>query len=176
MRPAKKVASVLDKIFNGSLIVTFTFSGVLIIFMMLVMTGHVLGRYFFTYPIPWAVEFSEYFLAIIVLMGAAWVLKEEAHVCIDIFVNVLARRPRSIVNSVTTWITAATLLFLTYWGALVTYQHAVTGQVLWKTVLTPIWILDIFMPIATFLLFIQSVKRALGYWRAATKTTSEERK
>ena len=176
MKPVKKVISVLDNIFDGSLTVTSCLSGVLIAFMMLVMVANIVGRRFFLYPIPWSVEFSEYFMVMIIFMGAAWVLKGEGHITIDVVTRLLEHRTRCRVDAATSWIMAAILLVLTYWGGLVTYKDIVSGYVLWKTALTPVWILDIFIPIACFLLFIQSVKRARGFWQLARKTSSEDSK
>jgi len=109
-------------------------------------------------------------------MGAAWVLKDEGHIIIDVVTRLLKPHTRSLVDTVTSGIMAAILLIITCWGGLITYKDFVSGYVMWKTVLTPVWILDIFIPIACFLLFIQSVKRARGFWQLARKTSSEDSK
>ena len=176
MKSVRKAISVLDNIFDGSLTVTSGLSGVLIAFMMLVMVVHIIGRRFFLYPIPWSVEFSEYFMVMIIFMGAAWVLKGEGHIIIDVVTRLLEHHTRCRVDAVTSCIMAAILLIITCWGGLVTYKDFVSGYVMWKTALTPVWILDIFIPIGCFLLFIQSVKRARGYWQLAKKTSSKDDK
>ena len=176
MKSVRKAVSVLDNIFDVSLTVTSSLSGVLIAFMTLVMVAHIIGRRFFLRPIPWSVEFSEYFMVMIIFMGAAWVLKGEGHIIIDVVTRLLEHRTRCRVDAATSCIMAAILLIITYWGGLVTYKDFVSGYVMWKTVLTPVWILDIFIPIGCFLLFIQSVKRACGYWQSARKTSSEGEK
>ena len=169
-----RVPRLLDKIFVGILRLGAGLSGLLLGFMLLVMVAHVIGRYFFLCPIPWAVEFSEYFLVMIIFLSAPWILKAEGHVAIDVLTIRLARRPRALLDSVTSWIMTAVFLSLTYWGSLLTYKDFARGYVLWKTVLTPVWILDIFVPISCFLLAIQSSTRALRFWRLAKKTTSED--
>jgi len=174
VKSVRKAVSVLDNIFDGSLTFTSGLSGVLTAFMMLIMVGNILGRRFFLFPIPWSVEFSEYFMVMIIFMGAAWVLKGEGHIIIDVVTRLLEHRTRCRVDSVTSWIMAAILLIITCWGGLATYKDFVSGYVMWKTVLTPVWILDIFIPVGCFLLFIQSVKRARRYWQLARKTSSED--
>jgi len=176
VKSVRKAISVLDNIFDRSLTVTSSLSGVLIAFMTLVMVAHIIGRRFFLYPIPWSVEFCEYFMVMIIFMGAAWVLKDEGHIIIDVVTRLLKHRYRCRVDSVTSWITAAIVLIITYWGVLVTYKDFTSGYVMWKTALTPVWILDIFIPIGCFLLLIQSVKRARWFWRLAKRTSSEGEK
>jgi C4-dicarboxylate transporter, DctQ subunit len=174
-RLAQEKPKLFDRILDRALNVTFIISASIFGFMMLLMVVHVMGRYLIAWPVPWAVEFSEYLLAIAIFLCAAWVLKEEAHVMIDVLVNYMRPERRNKVNAVTSWIIAAFLLFLTYWGSVVTAGHIMNGQVIWKTVLTPIWILDIFVPISTFLIFFQCLRRGRKFWLLSKNTGSPER-
>lgn len=174
MKPLKRLISVLNNIFNGSLLFTNGLSAFLLFFMVFVMVAHVTGRYFFTYPIPWAIEFSEYFLAIIVLMAAPMLLKEEGHVVIDVVTTRLKPRHKAVVTTFNYCIMSLMFLLITGWGIQVTYQHFLSGQTAWKTYLTPLWILDLFVPLACLLLLIQSVIGARKYWKLAQKASSED--
>lgn len=175
MKPLKRLISVLNGVFNGSVLFTNGLSAFLLFFMVFVMVTHVTGRYFFTYPIPWAIEFSEYFLAIIVLMAAPMVLKEEGHVVIDVVTSRLSSRHKAVVTTFNYCIMSLMFLLITGWGIQVTYQHFLSGQTVWKTYLTPLWILDLFVPLACLLLLIQSVIYAHKYWKLARQASSEDK-
>ncbi len=175
MKPLQKVISVLNTIFNGSLLFTNGLSAFLLFFMVFVMVAHVIGRYFFTAPIPWAIEFSEYFLAIIVFMAAPMVLKEEGHVVIDVFTSRLKSRHKAVVTTFNYCIMSLMFLLITGWGIQVAYKHFLSGQTVWKTYQTPLWILGIFVPLACLLLLIQSVIYARRYWKIARQASSEDK-
>ena len=56
---------------------------VFVIPLMLITTGDVIGRGFFNKPIAGTFELSEYMLAIIILLGAAYTQQVKGHVAVD---------------------------------------------------------------------------------------------
>ena len=68
----------------------------LLIPLMLLTTGDVIGRGFFDKPIPGTVELSEYILATLILLGAAYTQQVRGHVGVSFFTSRLPRRRETI--------------------------------------------------------------------------------
>jgi len=165
MKLVRKIISTLDSIYHHCINSGATSAGVIIVFIMLVMSAHVLMRYFFLMPIKWAVEITEYTMIWITFLGAAWVLKENGHIRIDIILNQLKPRALALLNTVTSSIVAAICLFLTVYSSIVTYESFVRGAARTYLYATPLWILLICIPIGSFFLFIQATKMARGHFQ-----------
>jgi TRAP-type C4-dicarboxylate transport system permease small subunit len=164
---------ILANIYKGCITWLARLSAVFLISIMVLVTIHVIGRYFFKSPIAFTVEYSEYIMAIIVFLTAPWVFVQDGHIRIDILPSRLNARNRALLESVTSWILVFLFFLLTCLGAFVTYDHLVKAQMVWKTVVIPLWILDIFIPIMCFLLFIGAIGRAQAYWRLIRKGERE---
>ena len=65
----------------------------LLIMALLIVSG-VIARYLFNYGIPFAIEYSEYMILIVILWGAAIVMKEGGHINVDILISRLKVRPQ----------------------------------------------------------------------------------
>ena len=136
---------------------------------MVLVTVHVIGRYFFNRPVPFTVEYSEWIMAITVFLTAPWVFAQDGHIKIDILLMRLNPKKAALLDYATSWILIFLFLLLTCLGIAVTYRHLVRGETVWKTVVMPLWILDIFIPIMCFLLFIGAIGRARASWRLIRK-------
>jgi TRAP-type C4-dicarboxylate transport system permease small subunit len=148
-------------------------SAALLISIMLLVTFHVIGRYFLTRPIPFTVEYSEYVMAIIVFLTAPLVFDQGGHIMVDIFPSRLNAKNRALFEYFISWLLVFLFLLLTYWSALLTYKHWIRGQMVWKTVVIPLWILDIFIVIMGVLLLIGAVKKVQANWRLVRKKDKE---
>jgi len=174
MKQVRKTISILDNIYHWCISSGAALAGVLIVFIMLVMSAHILMRKFLLMPIGWAIEVTEYLMIWITFLGAAWVLKEEGHVKIDVLLSRLKPRGQALLNVATSTIMAAICLFLTVYGGVVTYDSVIRGAARVYHYTVPLWILLIIIPISGFFLFIQSVKRARGHWQLTRKDSGHE--
>ena len=66
-------------------------------------------RYMFSFSKNWILELEWHFFAIIFLLGAAYTLKYDKHVRVDVFYQKMSQRQQAIVNLV------GTLIFLFPW-------------------------------------------------------------
>jgi TRAP-type C4-dicarboxylate transport system permease small subunit len=160
---------ILDNIYKGCITWLARLSAVLLLSIMFLVTIHVIGRYVFKKPIPFTVEYSEYMMAIVVFLTTPLVFARDGHIRIDILLTRLNARNRALFEYFISWILVFLFLLLTCCGALLTYDHLVRGQMIWKTVVIPLWILDVFIPIMCFLLFIGAIGRTQAYWRLIRK-------
>lgn len=156
----------LSKSFDSLLTGTAYLSGFLIIFMMLSISYEVVMRYFFNAPTSWVIDFSGYTQQAIVLLGAAWVLRNGGHTRIDIILERFQGRRQSVINLFTSclgFIASATFFWKgleATWGA---YQR---GDFLYRDIEVPSALLLGFFPVAFLLLCIQFLREMYNHFRS----------
>jgi len=74
----------------------------LLIPLMLLTTGDIIGRKFFSKTIPGTFELSEYILAVFILLGAAYTQQVKGHVGVDFVTSKLPPRARTLCEIITT--------------------------------------------------------------------------
>lgn len=75
------------------------FSAAFIIFLMLIVTADVCGRYFFNNPIIGASELARYSVIAIVFPAMAWTALSGRHIRVDFIMNRFPRRVQAITNA-----------------------------------------------------------------------------
>lgn len=155
-----KAIFVLGRIYDRLITSLANVSGAIYVFLAVAITCHIVGRRFFAFPIPGLVEVSEYLLSISIFLAAAWILKEDGHIKIDIVLRRLKPRSRALTNVITSSILALAFLIFTGFGASVTWDAFITGYFFLQQYKTPVWILMIFVPLACFLLAIGFARNA----------------
>ncbi len=93
-----------------------TISMFVLIPMMLLTTGDILGRVFWSRPVPGAVEISSYMLAVFILSGLAYTQQVKGNVQVEVLVNRLPRRICSLIQSFTTLLSLLIIVLLTWQG------------------------------------------------------------
>jgi TRAP-type C4-dicarboxylate transport system permease small subunit len=86
----------------------------LIIPLMLLTTGDIIGRKFFSKTIPGTFEISEYILATFILLGAAYTQQVKGHVGVDFLTSRLSPRVR-IGCEIITWILSLFIIAIVIW-------------------------------------------------------------
>lgn len=150
------------------------FAGALVIFIMLSISGEVISRHVLNHPIVWTVQFSEYSLLYIAFLGAPWLLKKEGHPTLDILVNLLNPRARALVNGTMSIVGAVICLFVACFSALTTLRLFQTGASDPAIIEIPKGPLVIIIPIGSFLLSIQFLRRFAVHLRSWKTPANEE--
>jgi TRAP-type C4-dicarboxylate transport system permease small subunit len=119
----RRIKSIFDGAANG---LAF-FGALLILFIMVTVTIDVVMRYFLNRPIFWVAEVAEYALLFIAFTGTAWVLKHDMHVKIDILTGVLNEDKARALEIVVCILGIFICAVLTYFGALVAWDHHARG-------------------------------------------------
>ena len=159
-----KVKSIFDR--TNSLLAIL--ASVLLAFIALSLCYDITMRYLLGRTLPWLFEVSEYSLLWITFLGAAWLLRREGHVKMDLILNRLKPRTQAIVNIITSIVSALVCLLITWYSAKVTWHFFQTGSFLLSYLEAPKWPIMIIIPVGSFLLFIQFLRRTYGYlvrWR-----------
>ncbi len=140
-------------------------AAVLLIFITLSITTGVVTRYLLNAPIIWILEISEYSLLFITFLGAAWVLRREQHVKMDMVLNRLGPRSQALLNSITSMLSAFVCLVVVWYSIQATWNYFELGYYTPTILRVPQGPIVIIIPIGTFMLSIQFLRRTYGYWR-----------
>lgn len=161
MKLLTKSGAVFERILNllGAL------AGVLVAFLMITVSVDVFMRYFLNRPISWTIEITQYAMVFILFLGAAWLLKQDGHVVMDVLINRLSQRSRNLTNGVTSVMAAIVCLIVTWYGVKVNWDYIQTDYIYSATLEIPAFLLQAIVPLGVFLLFIQFMRRAYGYLR-----------
>jgi len=102
----------------------------LILPLMLLTTGDVIGRGFFRKPIPGAFELSEYLLAVLILLGAAYTQQVKGHVGVDFITSRLSPRLRKICQIITTLLSLFIIAIVVWQGFLQGMSERTVSEIL----------------------------------------------
>lgn len=162
MNRLAKCGSIFDRIITWCAYLT----GAIIVFVMLAVTIDITLRKAFNSPIDWVDEVSGYLLVCVAFLGAAWLLKKEGHVSVDVVVERLSPRARAFLAAMTSFLIAAVCLCVTYFGVITTWDVYKRGVYTVSVLEWPLAPLVVVIPFGSFLLFIQALRRAYGYLTA----------
>ncbi len=158
-----KLITRATSIFDRTIGLLSLFAGILIIYMMLSVTAEVATRYFLGGMMGWVIEVSEYSLLFITFLATAWVLKREGHVRMDLVLRQLNPRAQTLLNIVTSIIGAVICLIIFWYGVQVTWNSYQIGYTMAKPLRPPQFLILFIIPVGSFLLFIQFLRRTYGY-------------
>ncbi|MBW2609472.1 MAG: TRAP transporter small permease [Deltaproteobacteria bacterium] len=158
-----KLIHKISDIFDGVLSLFGTLAVILITFDMLIVSALVVMRYILKRAPTWVIEFTEYSLLYITFLGAAWLLKGEGHVKMDLVISSLRPRTQAILNTITSVACAVVCLIVVWFGVKVTWNHFQTNYLLPTILRPPSYLIVCIIPIGCFMLFIQFLRRAYRY-------------
>ena len=172
MKQPNKVTNIFDRT-NNTL---FLLAGVLIIFVMLAVGAEVTMRFFFDRGTIWVQEISQYSLLFITFLGAAWVLKIERHVKIDLLLNRLNPKVQALLNMITSTLCTIACSIITWYGVRVAWDYFQAGYYFSTPLETPQFIVLGIIPIGSFLLVIQFLRRTYGFLEGWKTPPAEKQK
>ena len=160
-----KVKKRLSSIYGKTVIYLAYIACVLLALIILAETAEIIIRKLGNTSLPWVIEFSEHALVFIAFLAGAWVLKEEAHIKVDIILNRLSPGVRALTNVINSMLGAILCLFLSYRSGLMVWDLWKRQVLTAKTVEIPMWPLFAVFCIGSFLLSIQFFIRAQSYFK-----------
>lgn len=153
----------LDRIMTAAAVL----AGALIVLVMLMVCAKVFSRYFFGVGIVGVDQISGTLLVYVTFLAAAWVLRREQHVTIDILLSSVGDGPRRWMNIVASLLGAAVCFLLMVYGTLEVWQSWQRGvRVAAELEIYRAYNLAV-IPLGSFLLFIQLLRRAGLHLRGA---------
>jgi TRAP-type C4-dicarboxylate transport system permease small subunit len=155
-------------IFNTSIDSFAVLASAMLVFLWALIVVEVITRAL-DYSILWAIDFVEFGLVVVCFLGAAWVLKKEGHVRIDIVASRVKPRTRALLGIITSITGTVICLALFWYGTKVTVDHFQRGLVAYEAMLKmATWPQYAVIAAGSLMLVIQFVRRTyrdLILWR-----------
>ena len=146
----------------------FFLAAVILALGVLIIGVDVVLRYFFGKPLGWVIEAVAFSLLFITFLGAAWVLKIDRHVKVDLALNLLSPGPRAMLNITTSLLGGLICLTLAWYSGHLTWDLFLSGErtvTILESYKAP---LVAVIPFGSFMLSIQFFRRAYHFfmnWR-----------
>jgi TRAP-type C4-dicarboxylate transport system permease small subunit len=119
--------------------------------LMLLTVGDVVSRSFFNKPIPGTFELSEYMLAVVVLLGAAYTQQVQGHVGVDFLTSRFSPKAQAALRAVTTLAGLLIIAILVWQGYLEgIHEKAVSDQLR-----VPQWPFKLLVAVGGLLLWLE---------------------
>ena len=123
-------------------------------------------RYFLNLPQVWVIELSEYALLYITFLGAAWVLRSDGHVTVDLFTALMRPKTRAICTFASFIVCFIVSLILFVYGIRVTWGHFSQGIYNPTILEMPKAAILVVIPLGGITLLIQSIRSVLRSLRS----------
>ncbi len=151
----KKAADRAWAIYDRILDVFLVFATVLVIFDTVIVSVDILMRSAFGTTWKGFFEITEYSLLWMAFLGAAWLMRINGHVRVDLILTRLKPRPQTIINIVSSIICMIVFAIIVWYSVKITLHDYRVGFVLPSLLTPPKWPVEIIIPIGSLLLLIQ---------------------
>jgi C4-dicarboxylate transporter DctQ subunit len=162
----QKAATVYDRILK----ITAIISGVLIIFLTISICADVCMRYFFKAPLSWVDEVAGFIQLYIAFLVAAWVLRRDGHVRMDVVLTRFDTKKQALINAATSLIGAAVFFAVVWFSAMQTLYVFQLDHRTPTLMRVPMFIITAIIPFGSFLLGIEFLLKSWGFfqnWKTA---------
>jgi C4-dicarboxylate transporter, DctQ subunit len=162
----------LGKLLDYLNIVMVVISAILLLGLTFIVGADITLRYLFNKPLGWVKEVSEYTLVGLGFLVAAWILKDDAHVRMDLVLNKVGTRAQTMMNIITSGISTIVVLITTCFTLRVIVDFYRTKLVAPTVLEPPKWILLTPIFVGCLLLAIQFIRRTYGFigkWKTLSK-------
>ena len=160
-----KITRVAGRIFDKITLAIFWIAGMLLLYATIGTCTDAILRYFFNRPIPWMLELTEYIMLYIPFLGAAFVLREEGHIKVDLLINHLSDRNKNRMGVITSAVGGIVMVIYTWFGAQVTLDFFKRGVPSLEYLKTPLYLILMIIPVGSFLFSIQFLRQIPSYYR-----------
>jgi TRAP-type C4-dicarboxylate transport system permease small subunit len=134
----------------------------------------VTARTFRLFPTPWSLDIAEYTLYAITFLGAPWVLREDGHIAIEIFVERLPPRARRWVRHGSDALGAVICAVLLYYSGRALWRSYAAKNLVYETFVFPEWYLYSIAPPVFLILLLLFLRRSLGAAREVPREPPKE--
>jgi C4-dicarboxylate transporter DctQ subunit len=147
------------KILDNILAILALLAGLLLLFITFSIAYTIFSRYF-NIPGPiWAVQFTEYSLLWMTLLGTAWVLKRHKHVSVDLLTSRLSAKTKVYYDLAHSVMGIAVSGILCWYGTVVTWGQYQRGVVDIQVVDIPKYLVLMIIPIGFLVLVGQFLRK-----------------
>ncbi len=167
MSVRQRIVSVFDRILD----IFFYISTIVLGAVAAIVLADIILRTFFGRPVEGTIELTGYGLVYITFLGAAWLLRDEGHVIVDLVIHQVDPRTQRILHIIASMLGTIMCLILTWYSARATWYAFATGYRGVAELEMPLFPLLITIPIGIFLLSIQFMRRTYGFFKGKVLQT-----
>jgi TRAP-type C4-dicarboxylate transport system permease small subunit len=131
---------------NQTTLLASGIAGLALLVMTLIITMDVVLRYAFT-PTKWVQEFSTYLMVVLIFLGLAYALKEDAHIKVDFLVVRLPRRIQDWMQVIHSTLFLVFTIIIFYFNWHLFNQSFALKSTSYTSVDVIIWPAQLFMPL-----------------------------
>jgi len=165
----------LGKVFDQINLLMVVISAILLLGLTFLVGTDITLRYLFYRPLGWVKEVSEYILVFLGFLVAAWILKDDGHVKMDLVLNKVGPRAQTMMNIITSLISIIVVFILTWFSLRVILQFYQTKLVTPSVLEPQKWVLLTPIFVGSLLLAIQFIRRTYAFvtkWKTLSKQKS----
>jgi TRAP-type transport system small permease protein len=111
---------------------------------------------------PWTLDLSQYMLYAITFLGAPWVLREDGHIAIEVFIERLGPRSRRLLRRASDALGAAVCAVLLFYAGRLLWRSIESHNLVYATFVFPEWYLFSLAPPVFLLLLLLFLGRLRG--------------
>jgi len=120
----RRLGNFFDWVLNAAVFV----AGFLVAWQTFSVTANTLLRYLFNSPITGVENITEYGILWLTFLAAAWLLKRDKHIRVDLVTNLLGDKTQAIINIINSLMAIVLCVIMLYYGIQVTAELFVTGE------------------------------------------------
>ena len=143
-----------------------------LVILMLLTTADVAGRYFFNNPLSGALELSEYFMAVVIMLGLAYTASVRGHIKIELLISHWPPRVQAALDSIGCLIGAVVAALIVWQGALGALDSLRVGLVS-DILAVPAFPFHFLIPLGAFVLCLVLIVQFFESLDKARKSGSE---
>ena len=143
----------MRRVFNRLIDLLAVVAGVLLGVLVVLICVDVFARSTRVLSLPWALDVAEWALFLITFLGAPWVLREQGHIAIEIFVARLPRRAARVVAGFANMLGALVCAVLFVYSVRQLSRSFESGNLIHETFVYPEWV-QYSVPPPVFLLLL----------------------
>jgi C4-dicarboxylate transporter DctQ subunit len=136
-------------------------AGLLMVAMMVMITADVVLRNLGTQSSSHLFTFTEYFLMLIPLLGAPWLVREKGHIYIEVLIAAFSSPVRRGLMKAVTVLCIAVCATLAWYGGVITWHDYAMAEKDVRSFDMPRWMLVLFMPLSFGMMALEFLRLLL---------------
>ena len=154
-----------EKVFDKTMDVLLTISGVIVVFATIAVVQDVIIRKVFDFTWAPLYEILTYSLVWMTFLGTTAIYRDHGHVKLDSFLQVLPKKAQTLINFITSCAVVVLCAFLLFLTARLDINDYLNKFQLATILNPPKWPIEIIIPIAFFMLFVQAIRHSVSYFK-----------
>jgi TRAP-type transport system small permease protein len=153
-----RAGAALDRLVDALAVV----AGALLCALVLLVCLDVAARSLKLFATPWTLDITQYMLYAITFLGAPWVLREDGHIAIEVFIEPLGPRARRGLRRASDSLGAAVCAVLLFYACRLLWRSIESQNLVYATFVFPEWYLFCLAPPVFLLLLLLFLGRLRG--------------